>query len=67
MAKAGRDLSLCFLFRIFGRRLASGAKRSQQRNQPRKVSQPLPRSVIRVYDEAGNVIETHEHSGELKE
>ena len=23
--------------------------------------------VIRVYDEAGNVIETHEHKGELKE
>jgi hypothetical protein len=25
------------------------------------------RAVIRVYDEAGNVIETHEHAGELKE
>ena len=24
-------------------------------------------AVIRVYDEAGNVIETHEHKGELKE
>jgi hypothetical protein len=24
-------------------------------------------SVIRVYDEAGNVIETHEHAGEFKE
>jgi hypothetical protein len=23
--------------------------------------------VIRVYDDAGNVIETHEHKGELKE
>jgi hypothetical protein len=23
--------------------------------------------VIRVYDEAGNVIETHEHVGEFKE
>jgi hypothetical protein len=23
--------------------------------------------VIRVYDEAGNVIETHEHEGEFKE
>jgi hypothetical protein len=23
--------------------------------------------VIRVYDEAGNVIETHEHTGEFKE
>jgi len=24
-------------------------------------------AVIRVYDAAGNVIETHEHAGELKE
>jgi hypothetical protein len=24
-------------------------------------------AVIRVYDEAGDVIETHEHSGEFKE
>jgi hypothetical protein len=25
------------------------------------------RAVIRVYDEAGNVIETHEHAGQFKE
>jgi hypothetical protein len=25
------------------------------------------RAVIRVYDAAGNVIETHEHAGEFKE
>jgi hypothetical protein len=24
-------------------------------------------SVIRVYDDAGNVIETHEHAGDFKE
>jgi len=24
-------------------------------------------AVIRVYDEAGNVIETHEHNGDFKE
>jgi hypothetical protein len=24
-------------------------------------------ALIRVYDEAGNVIETHEHTGEFKE
>jgi len=29
-------------------------------------SRPLD-AVIRVYDEAGNVIETHEHAGEFKE
>ena len=25
------------------------------------------KAVIRVYDEAGNVVETHEHAGEFKE
>ncbi len=25
------------------------------------------RAVIRVFDEAGNVIETHQHTGEFKE
>ncbi len=25
------------------------------------------RAVIRVYDEAGNVVETHEHTGDFKE
>jgi hypothetical protein len=24
-------------------------------------------AVIRVYDEAGNVVETHEHAGDFKE
>jgi hypothetical protein len=35
-----------------------------------KCGQPYSRSrnaVIRVYDEAGNVIETHEHKGDFKE
>jgi hypothetical protein len=35
-----------------------------------RSSQPLARShdaVIRVYDEAGNVIKTHEHAGDFKE
>jgi hypothetical protein len=27
----------------------------------------LNSAVIRVYDEAGNVIETHEHAGDFKE
>ena len=26
----------------------------------------LHRAVIRVYDEAGNVIETHEHAGDVR-
>jgi len=27
----------------------------------------LDNAVIRVYDEAGNVVETHEHTGDFKE
>jgi hypothetical protein len=38
-----------------------------QRGWLRKVLQPLTRCAIRVYDEAGNVIETHEHKGDFKE
>jgi hypothetical protein len=37
------------------------AKRSRQRNQLRKIFSRSHDAVIRVYDGAGNVIETHEH------
>jgi hypothetical protein len=30
------------------------------------AQQPLTDAVIRVYDEAGKVIETHKHAGEFK-
>jgi hypothetical protein len=32
-----------------------------------KFRSRLHDAVIRVYDEAGNVIETHEHAGDFKE
>ena len=32
-----------------------------------KHRSPSRRAVIRVYDETGNVIETHEHKGDFKE
>jgi hypothetical protein len=32
-----------------------------------RCSEPGHHSVIRVYDEAGKVIETHEHAGDFKE
>jgi len=32
-----------------------------------QFSSRSPDAVIRVYDEAGNVIETHEHAGEFQE
>jgi hypothetical protein len=45
------------------------------RNQAQSATQSATQSftarshdaVIRVYDEAGNVIETHEHAGDFKE
>jgi len=33
----------------------------------RQLYSPFHDAVIRVYDEAGNVIETHQHAGEFKE
>jgi hypothetical protein len=36
-------------------------------NQPRQFNRRSHDAVIRVYDDAGNVIETHEHTGEFKE
>ena len=33
----------------------------------RKFSQPITNAVMRVYDEPGNVLGTHEHAGEFKE
>jgi hypothetical protein len=36
-------------------------------NRLRDAPQPLADAGIRVYDELGNVIDTHEHKGEFKE
>ena len=44
-----------------------GPERGQSCNRLHEVSQPFTRAVIRVYDEAGNVIQTHEHAGDFKE
>jgi hypothetical protein len=40
---------------------------NQQRDRLRKVYSRSHDAVIHVYDEAGNVIETHEHAGDFKE
>jgi hypothetical protein len=41
---------------------------AEVRHRLSEVLQPAHRiAVIRVYDEAGNVIETHKHAGEFKE
>jgi len=45
----------------------AGQKQSQTAIDNAKFRSPSRRAVIRVYDEAGNVIETHEHKGEFKE
>jgi hypothetical protein len=42
-------------------------ERNQQCNRIRGARQPFTYAVIRVYDEAGNVIETREHMGDFKE
>jgi len=36
-------------------------------NRLRQVSQPPHDAVIRVYDETGNVIETHQDKGDFRE
>jgi hypothetical protein len=33
----------------------------------KRCSTQRRKAVIRVYDEAGNVIETHDHTGDFKE
>jgi hypothetical protein len=52
-------------------RAKNGFSGSDGENEPvperRKVKSCLDAVVIRVYDEAGNVIETHEHNGEFKQ
>ena len=32
-----------------------------------RTQYPTRRAVIRIYDDAGNVIRTHEHAGDFKE
>jgi hypothetical protein len=40
---------------------------SMRQAKPRRIGRFQMTTVIRVYDDAGNVIETHEHKGEFKE
>ena len=40
--------------------------RNQQRNRLRKFFSRSHDAVIRVYHDAGNVVETHEHTGEFQ-
>jgi hypothetical protein len=42
-------------------------ERSDERSQYAKFYSRSHDAVIRVYDEAGNGIETHEHKGDFKE
>jgi hypothetical protein len=34
---------------------------------PGQTQSAMPSAVIRVYDDVGNVIETHEYAGDFKE
>ena len=51
----------------FGRLWYGEPKRSQQSNRLCEAPRRSHDALIRVYDEPGNVIETHEHAGGLKE
>jgi hypothetical protein len=45
----------------------ASATQSPMRSATPKFYSRSHDAVIRVYDEGGNVIETHEHAGEFKE
>jgi hypothetical protein len=47
--------------------MLSVAAMHNQLNQPRQFNGRLHDAVIRVYDESGNVIETHQHTGDFKD
>ena len=52
----------------FGRLWYGEPNAVSERNRVREASTAAHiDAVIRVYDEAGNVIETHEHAGDFKE
>jgi hypothetical protein len=50
----------------FGRLLYGGPNADQQRISYANFYSRSHDAVIRVYDEAGNVIETHEHAGDFR-
>jgi hypothetical protein len=50
----------------FGRLRYAELTRSAMAIDYAKFRSRSPDAVIRVYDEAGNVIETHEHAGDFK-
>jgi hypothetical protein len=62
---------------LYRERRRAEALRPVVRREPNAISNAVDyakhrsrshhRAVIRVYDAAGNVIETHEHAGEFKE
>src|SRR5262245_33419003 len=45
----------------------SAPLRRPNQSRIRGASQPINHAVIRVYDESGNVIETHEHKDHFRE
>jgi hypothetical protein len=51
----------------FGRLWYDGPNAVSNANRIRDARQPISDAVIRVYDAAGNMIETHEQKGDFKE
>jgi hypothetical protein len=65
--KDRRGVDLIFRCAAVRSALLWRTKRDQQCNRLRDAFSRSHDAVIRVYDDAGNVIETHEHKGEFKE
>jgi hypothetical protein len=63
-------ITMVAIGRTKGTRGTRGTRVTRTNNEALTVRQVFSRShdaVIRVYDEAGNVIETHEHAGDFRE
>jgi hypothetical protein len=57
----------CQLFIRAHNETLSVATMHNEVNQAREFNRRSHDSVIRLYDDAGNVIETHQHKGEFKD
>jgi hypothetical protein len=65
--KDHRGVDLIFNALPFGRLWYGGPNAAANAVDYAKFRSRSLRAVIRVYDAAGNVIETHEHAGDFKE
>ena len=55
-----------FIVNLFSSLESLNRPTSMRQAKPRRIGRFQMTTVIRVYDAAGNVIETHEHKGDFK-